>query len=184
MLVLWNAKKSQNVSLSQILHLYDSPTINLIHVFHWIVARQREGTSTGQHFGSRGCKTSARSMEWMWGLLNLFISSLKHYHFCMHSEIWNFCKDISFRPQLIIDEVQTGGGATGKTWNKESELWSIFRKDVDARALQPERWDRRGHLQQENALRRNLSQGRMPFLICTVSVYPYLYSPPEESVTR
>ena len=99
----------------------DSPTINLIHIFHWIDGRRREGTSTGQHFGSRGCKTSARSMEWMWGLLNLFISSLKHYHFCMHSEIWNFCKDISFRPQLIIDEVQTGGGATGKTWKKKNQ---------------------------------------------------------------
>ena len=59
----------------------------------------------------------------------------------------------------------------------ENKDFSTFRKDVDARAFQPQRWDRRGHLQQENALRRNLSQGRMPFLnLYSICISVYLYS--------
>ena len=70
-----------------------------------------------------------------------------------------------------------------RKWNYRTGFLIIWgngflhlRKDVDARAFQPQRWDRRGHLQQENALRRNLSQGRMPFLNLYSTYLMWLFS--------
>ena len=57
---------------------------------------------------------------------------------------------LPFRSQLIIDEVQTGGGATGRLREASQTVQnnpqfvkfiSIPRKDVDARTFQSSRWD-------------------------------------------
>ena len=57
---------------------------------------------------------------------------------------------LPFRSQLIIDEVQTGGGATGRLREASQTVQndpqfvkfiSIPREDVDARTLQSSRWD-------------------------------------------
>ena len=73
----------------------------------------------------------------------MIFSSLFNFHF-LNIPL------LPFRSQLIIDEVQTGGGATGRLREASQivqnnpqfvKFISPPRKDVDARTLQSSRWD-------------------------------------------
>ena len=93
------------------------------------------------------------SISNIWSSNYIFMTVPFYFHF--HFSLFNFhflnIPLLPFRSQLIIDEVQTGGGATGRLREASQivkkiihNLWnfiSLPRKDVDARTLQSSRWD-------------------------------------------